>query len=509
MEFTPHSLGQRLVDLHLAEPKDIDQVWIDVGRGEVSLDEFAGALLRKGIVTNFQLERALTGERLGYFYGPYKVLYMIGAGTFARVYRCAHRDTGRVVAVKVLRRRHRDQPREVEQFLREGRMGLQLRHPNIVSIYEIENDPRTPYLVMEFVEGETLREILKIRGKFDTLSSLKIVSDVCTGLEFAAARGISHRDLKLSNVLVSFGGRCKLVDFGLAAMADTDTPEALADCPSARAIDYAALERGTGVRKDDSRSDIYFVGCILYHILSGQSPLTETRDRLARLNITRFREVTPLSNLVPDVPQTVISIVQKAMDLDPDKRYQSAGQMLNEINSVIRRLEAGDDLNQLDGQGNARLVVDPEEAKEGRGKSVMLVESKLDLQDLVREKLKSRGYRVLVYGDPARALLRFIPEEPPPADCVVFSAPELGNAALEAFNQFGSDRHTRDLPAVLLVDRKQQHIIRSAQCGPKRMMLAMPLKVRELRTALLRLLSSNVESTAPAASTLDEVPPAG
>jgi serine/threonine-protein kinase len=123
---------------------------------------------------------------LGFFYGPYKVLYMIGAGTFARVYRAVHRETGRVVAVKVLRRRHRDDPRQVEQFLREGKMGLQLRHPNIVSIYDIVNDSRTPYLVMEFVEGETLREILKIRKQFDPISALKIMADVCSGLDHAS-----------------------------------------------------------------------------------------------------------------------------------------------------------------------------------------------------------------------------------------------------------------------------------------------------------------------------------
>lgn len=489
MEFTPGSLAQRLVDLELVQPIQMDQLWTEFGRGDSDLEDFISLLLRKGLVTNFQLERVLTGERLGYFYGRYKVLYMIGSGTFARVYRAVHRDTGRVVAVKVLRRRHRDDPRQVEQFLREGRMGLQLRHPNIVSIYEIENDPRTPYLVMEFVEGETLREILKIRKQFEPLAALKVMVDICMALDFATQQGITHRDMKLSNVLVGANGRCKLVDFGLAAMADTSTPEALADCPSARAIDYAALERGTGVRKDDPRSDIYFAGCILYHVLSGVSPLTETRDRMARLNISRFHEVRPLISLVPDCPQSVLSIRNKAMELDPEKRYQTPGLMLADIQQAIRRLEAGitDERVQT---SEGILVVDPEEAKEGRGKSVMVIECKIDLQDLVRERLKSRGYKVLVYSDPERALERFSADETPPADCVLFSAPELGNSALEAFNKFGTDEHTKHLPAIMLVDRKQQHIIRSALTGPKRILLAMPLKVRELRTALVRLLSN-------------------
>ena len=161
MEFTPRSLTQRAIDLELATSEQIDRFWGELRTSDIKLEDVKNLLLRKGILTNFQLDRMCTGERLGFYYGPYRVLYIIGAGTFARVFRCVHRDTGRVVAVKVLRRRHRDQVASIEQFLREGRMGLQLRHPNIVTIYEIENDARAPYLVMEFVEGETLREILK------------------------------------------------------------------------------------------------------------------------------------------------------------------------------------------------------------------------------------------------------------------------------------------------------------------------------------------------------------
>ena len=490
MEFTPQSLAQRVIDLGLADSSQIDQVWAELRRANIDLETFKTALLRKGVVTNFQLDRLLTGERLGFFYGPYKVLYMIGAGTFARVYRAVHRETGRVVAVKVLRRRHRDDPRQVEQFLREGKMGLQLRHPNIVSIYDIVNDSRTPYLVMEFVEGETLREILKIRKQFDPISALKIMADVCSGLDHASRLGITHRDLKLSNVLVSASGRCKLVDFGLAAMADTSTPEALADCPSSRAIDYAALERGTGVRKDDVRSDLYFAGCIFYHILAGTSPLTETRDRLARLNVSRFREVKPLGTIVPSLPQSVLSVVSKSMEIDPTRRYQTPAEMLGEIQMTLRKLESAESTTSKTTESAAtQEPTSPEEDfLEGNGFSVMLVESKMDLQDLVREKLKSRGYRVLVFSDPARALERFSPEESPPAHCLILSAPELGNLALDAFNRMLELPHLRELPAILLVDRKQQHIIRSAEAGPKRILLPMPLKVRDLRVALIKLL---------------------
>jgi serine/threonine-protein kinase len=486
MEFTPRSLTQRTVDLELASQDQIDRFWGEIRSSEITLEEVKNLLLRKGILTNFQLDRMLTGERLGFFYGHYKVLYMIGAGTFARVFRAVHRETGRIVAIKVLRRRHRDQLADVEQFLREGRMGLQLRHPNIVTIFEIENDPRAPYLVMEFVEGETLREILKIRHKFGPLDSLKLVQDICAGLDFAAQKGISHRDLKLSNILVHSSGRCKLVDFGLAALADVSSPEAIADCPSARAIDYAALERGTSVRKGDVRSDIYFVGVIFYNVVSGRQALVDTRDRLQRLSVSRFLDFPPLNTIEPGLPDSIYAICNKALEFDPEKRYQTPGQMLSDIQAAIRDFDKKEDAHS-DPLHRVNQV-NEEEAKEGQGKTLMVVESKQELQDILREKLKKRGYKVLIYGDPERALSKFSPDESPPADCLVLCAPDLGNLALSAFNQFTEQEHTKNIPVVMLVDPKQQHIIRGAKTSPRHVLLSMPLKVRELRQTLFRLI---------------------
>jgi len=502
MEFTPRSLTQRCVDLELATPAQIDRIWGELRTEQVSLEDVKSILLRKGIITNFQLERMLTGERLGYYYGPYKVLYMIGAGTFARVFRAVHRETGKVVAVKVLRRRHRDQVAQIEQFLREGRMGLELRHPNIVTIYEIVNDPRAPYLVMEFVEGETLREIIKIRGTFEPIHALRIMHDICSGLDFAFQKGITHRDLKLSNVLVHSSGRCKLVDFGLAALADTSSPEAIADCPSARAIDYAALERGTAVRKGDHRSDIYFVGCIFYHIVSGRAPLTETRDRLMRLNVTRFVEMPSLGEVAPGMPESIYAICNKAMEFSPEKRYQTPGQVLADVDSALKKLERElanpEDAAQKKASSNSvsAEVLEPEDVLEGQGKTVLVVENRAELQDLLREKLKKRGYRVLVYSDPERALAKFSPDESNPANCLILGATNLGNEALDAFNQFVSDEHTKHLPAILLVDPKQQHIVRGANTSERHVLIPMPLKVRELREALVHLTSKSAD-TAP------------
>jgi serine/threonine-protein kinase len=483
-ELTADQFAQRVIELGLCEPLEVEKARAALGSGTHTLDEMIRVLQRRGLVTTLQADKVLKGDRTGFFFGHYKVLYLIGVGTFARVYRCVDLRDGRVVALKVLRKRFRDEIAQLEQFLREGRMGLRLRHPSIVAIYEVEPDVRHPYLVMEFVEGQTLREMVRVQGQLDPMVSMKFLQDVASGLAYAVSLGITHRDLKMSNVLVSAEGKAKLVDFGLAALTDPNNDRAVADCPNARAIDYAALERGTGVRNGDARSDIYFAGILLYNMLTGRNPLTDTRDRIQRLNITRFQQITPINELREDVHPAIIQVCNRAMEYSPDKRYQSAGELLADVRQTLERLR-----NPIETSGDLIHSRTAELSREGATKTVMVVESKLELQNMLRERLKSRGYRVLVIGDPQRALERFVPGEQPPADCVIFSAPELGTGAVEAFNHFALSDHTREIPAILLADRKQQNVIRNAKLGPHRMLLAMPLKVRELRLTLQKLLN--------------------
>lgn len=494
MEFTPETFAQRVLQLGLAEQREIDLARAELGSGEVSLDEFIRSLQRNGLLTTLQLDKIMRGDSAGYFFGDYKILYLIGAGTFARVYRASKGSSGEVFALKVLRKRFRDEVAQLDQFLREGRMGLRLRHPNIVSINEVVPDVRNPFMVMEFVEGQTLRELVNIRKHLDAMTALRLLHDVAAGLAYAATLGISHRDMKMSNVLVSAEGKAKLVDFGLAALADRNNPEQIADCPNARAIDYAALERGTGVRKDDPRSDIYFAGCMLYHMLSGKSPLTETRDRMARLNVSRFNEVPPIHQVVKDIPAPAAHVVAKTMEFDPEKRIQSAALLQAEIKVAMDRLASG---NYERVSENGGSVEDGElPTNEGEGRTIMLVESKIELQNAIREPLKKRGYRVLIISDPARALKRFDPNEDAPADCVVFSAHELGNQALDAFNQFATDEHTAAIPAVLLVGQQQQFIVGRAKMDAHRRMLSMPLKVKQLRQMIRTLLANRPDREA-------------
>ncbi|MBX9791108.1 MAG: protein kinase [Pirellulales bacterium] len=495
-EMTAEQIAQRIVELNLLDDRQMQSAWGEFGQATAPAGEFLQFLMRREQLTNYQVTRLQNGERAGFFYGPYKVLYLVSAGSFARVYRAVDSRNGRVVAVKVLRKRFSEDLNHCDQFIREGEMGRSLRHPNIVPIHEACSHGKSHFLVMEFVEGNNLREFLKTRKKLAPEEATRILIDIANGLHYAAGRGVCHRDLKLTNVLMSSRGQARLVDFGLAGADERIGDEALESQANPRTIDYAGLERATGVRKDDQRSDVYFMGCIYYHLLTGKSPLQETKDRIQRLSKQRFLDVVPIHQADPELPRVVTLIVNKAMEFDPDKRYQSPGQMLIDLNLAAKRLaepDAGHDAEPGADGDAPPLGTDAERNRleamlipNAQRKALMFVESNLRMQDIFRDGLKRCGYRVLLTSDPQRALARF-EDEDKPADCVVFSTGDLGESALEAFNAFGDGEKTRHVPAVLLLGDTQRAWKKQAKLAKHRVAVSMPLKLRQLRRVLAEL----------------------
>lgn len=470
--------AQRVVTVQLLSQSQIQKIWAEFGTRDLQLDQLQQLLLGRELLTNFQVDKLMRGQKSGFYYGDYRVLYMVGAGTFARVFRAVHKDTGEVVAVKLLRQRHCKDTRLVEQFCREGEMGRTLRHPNIVPIYEVGSQDNQHYLVLEFIEGRNLRDFLKVRKKFDSLQATELAVDMAAGLGYAFERGIAHRDLKLSNVLVSARGNAKLVDFGLAAMDESISDEALVNTPNPRTIDYAGLERATNVRRGDLRSDVYFLGCMYYNMLTGVAPLTETRDRMQRLSRKRFDRVEPIQKLEPSLPIIVTAIVNRAMDLDPDQRYQSPVDMVADLKSAVRRLKDGSAQDASAGE-IGRTV-----------RTVMVVESDVEIQDVFRDRLKRSGYRVLVIGDPRRALGRF-QDSTEAAHCVIFSTDRLAEEALEAYRQFGADPLTESVPAILLLARKHLDWHDDIEQTAHRKVVSMPTKFSKLEALLGQLIASD------------------
>jgi len=490
---TAEMIAQRGFDLGLLSERQLQEVWGSFGSRSVDLDAFLQTLVRRELLTNYQLDRLVKGDRTGFFFGDYKVLYLVGTGTFARVYRAVHKETGQVVAVKVLRNRFSDILSQYGLFLREGELGRSLRHPNIVPIFEVHSSDHSHFLVMEFIEGRNLREFVKIRKILQPSEATRLMIDICRGLDYAFQQAVTHRDLRMSNVLVSSRGQAKLVDFGLATADEALNETFDFDMPSTRTIDYAALERATGVRKDDPRSDIYFAGCIYYHMLSGKAPLLECKNRMQRLNRSRFTSIAPIQKIVPALPQFLASVLNKSMALEPNRRYQSPGEYLADLEMVAHRLseEPAETAAAPPEQPLEPVALpDPQQA-------VMVVESNVRMQDILRDGLKKAGYRVLLYSSPEPAFQR-LSEETGIAAAVVLNAQDLGEAALMTFNHLGDDSTTRDLPAVLLLERDQRAWKRKAKNAKHRVVLFLPITMGQLRNTLKELVPVTEGSRASA-----------
>jgi serine/threonine-protein kinase len=292
----------------------------------------------------------------------------------------------------------------------------------------------------------------------------------------------------MSNVLISSDGRAHLVDFGLAAReGDVD----LEKTTNPRTIDYAGLERATGVRRDDTRSDLYFTGCIFYQMLAGKPALVETRDRVQRLSKTRFKEIPPLVDVCPSVPLPLAMVVSKAIEFDPARRYQTPGEMLTDLKLALKRIEEGDA-----GNGRREQALDSKEGfdEAGKPRTIMIVESDTKLQDIFRELFKRNGYRVLVTNNPERPEQAFA-ENPAAADIVLLSTGAIGEAAIERFNAMGEHHRTQQVAALLLLGESHHGRLGDAAVAEHRAVATMPIKLRDLRHEVVRLLGA-----APAAA---------
>jgi len=480
---TAEKLAQRAMDVNVLTEQDLQAVWSEFGTRNVEYEPFRQALVRRGLLTNYQLDRLAEGYKTGFFFGDYKVQYCVGAGTFARVFRATHRDTGQLFAIKVLRSRYSRDPAQAELFRREGELGADLKHPNIVAIHEVVSKAAVHYIVMDFVEGQNLRDFYKVRRKFEPLAATRIVADMMAGLNYAFLKGVTHRDLKMSNVIISSEGDAKLLDFGLAGLGGIDAVEG--DALNPRTIDYAGLERATNVRKDDTRSDIFFAGCIYYQLMSGRAALAETRERSQRLSRSRYSDIKPIVDVMPSVPLGLARVVSKAIEFDPAKRYQTPGEMLADLKLAAKRVaEAKDDPALLE---DAALLEGQHD--DGQPRKLMIVESDHKMQDLFRELFKKQGYRVLVTSDPERLFQRLY-DDIKAADVLLISAGQIGREALMAFNKLGQDTRTKRLPAVLLLGEQQGPWMKEAAGGGHRLVAKMPLKSRELRQAILASLAA-------------------
>jgi serine/threonine protein kinase len=352
----------------------------------------------------------------------------------------------------------------VRLFHREGDIGQKLKHPNIVPVYGAFVQGAYHYIAMEFVEGGNLRDFVKIRGRLAAEEACRYALDMAQALEYALHLGVTHRDLKMTNVLMSTSGVSRLIDFGLAA--DEKLLSRLGTSDLQQAVEYTTLERGSAAPSNDPRSDLFFLGVILYELLTGEPPYQRTRDREERKRFSRYRDVRPVTAVESSVPRRVASIVDRLLRTNPQERHQSAAELAADLRGALTDMG-----HSVSAANNGDSVA-----------TIMCVEDRPQQQDLLRQYLSKHGFRVVLVNDVDRAMGRV--KQQPPA-CVVLMAESIGDRAAEDFQRVLSLGRGKFVSAVLVLGTEQAHLQQAAvKDNPLGKVLQQPVTLRDVRSAI-------------------------
>ena len=467
---TLDELRRVLVELELVAPAQLATAVEEVEGVSRQPAPLLDLLERQGALTSYQLSRLSKGETDGLVLGRYKLLYRNASGSFARVFRACSLDDGKMFGLKVLRQRWATDPNYVKQFHREAEICQRLRHKNIVPIYDIGEDRGEHFLTMEFVEGGNLREFLKIRGQCSPIESAQCLLDMAEGLEYALSKGMTHRDFKLTNVLMSSNRVAKLVDFGLASLHSTESGT---DEGNLRALEYATLEKGTGAPEDDPRSDLFFLGAAVYELLTGSAPYPATKDRGERKQLSRYTNVRLIRSIAPQVPAALGEIVDHLMRVNPNERFQSATEVVHATRKAFKELGATP-------RGDAN----------SGPKTILCVETRPKHQDLLRDYLTKLGFRVLMMADLQRGLTRLRGN---PAEAMLLMADSLSEGVSAEIQDLLRWKKTSSTALVVVLSKSQQGWRKMLEDAGSTRVLIQSIQLRDVRRELESLLGTTPE----------------
>jgi serine/threonine protein kinase len=287
--------------------------------------DLAEALVRERVLTAYQAEQLLRGKWRRFIIGKYKILDRLGEGGMGSVFLCEHAFMRRRVAVKVLPPSRAANPSSLRRFYREARALAGLDHPNIVRAFDIDQDGALHFLVMEYLDGPTLKALVRKCGPLAVGMAADYVRQVAKGLEYGhEAVGLIHRDIKPSNLLVNARGTVKILDFGLAYFYDEECERSRSRVFST--ADYLAPEQLRDDYRPDVRSDLYSLGASFYFLLTGQNLFPGGDSSEKRLS-HQLRQPTPIRDLRPDVPEALAAVVDRMLAKEPDERFASPAEV--------------------------------------------------------------------------------------------------------------------------------------------------------------------------------------
>ncbi len=299
----------------------------------------------------------------------YSVKARLGMGGMGVVYRAEHRLMQRDVAIKVIHPRLIDRPQAVARFHHEVQAAARLSHEHVVRAYDAEQVDTVHFLVMEYVEGESLDRLIARKGRLPIATACRYARQAALGLEAAHAQGMAHRDIKPQNIMIDATGRVKVLDFGLARFVLDQEAEEAPRLTTAHLVlgtpDYMAPEQARESRAADIRSDIYSLGCTLYHMLAGQPPFP-AGSVIEKLALHISGRPQAIEELRPGVPEGVADVINRMMARDPAARYPSPAHVAEALEPFTRPLPSHE---RVDAPADSLPVITPVKASLARSKS--------------------------------------------------------------------------------------------------------------------------------------------
>ena len=304
--------------------------------------KLAGAFVKAGLLTDWHVEKLLAGKYKGFFLGKYKLLGHIGTGGMSSVYLAEHTRMGDKRAIKVLPKSRVRDATYLARFQLEAKAIASLNHPNIVLAYDIDNEGDVHYIVMEYVDGMDLQQLVKRDGAIDASTAASLIAQAARGLEHAHSKGVIHRDVKPANLLIDSRGVVRLLDMGLA-LVNAGDDESLTVANNENVLgtaDYLAPEQALNSHEVDHRADIYGLGCTLYFLLTGKPPFSD--GTLAQRIAKHQTEMpTAIRKIQSDVPGELEGICVKMIQKDPRYRYQSAADVAEVLEKFASKVPKG------------------------------------------------------------------------------------------------------------------------------------------------------------------------
>lgn len=272
---------------------------------------------------------------MGYMIGDYEVVEKLGSGAMGDVFKGRNRKTNEFVAIKILSEELSNNQRAVERFKREIQQTIQLDHPNLITAYTAGEFKGRLYYVMEYVEGVTAKKELLTRGPYDEFRAVEIIIQLAKALEYAAKFGIIHRDIKPDNIMITYDGKAKLCDMGLAKSTESENKLTILGTVLGTPH-YMSPEQAQGEENLDTKSDIFSLGSTSYHLLTG-SPPYEGEDPISIMTALIESEPTPIQDRNPKVSDPTCAVIAKMTAKDKGKRYQTFTEVLQDLYKLKKR----------------------------------------------------------------------------------------------------------------------------------------------------------------------------